>query len=409
MPLGFEKSSKIVTNSSKIEKHSFLPFITFNIISYKYKYNEKTKKKEKVEKTRTISYSSHLDGYIYSYYALTLSKYYEEKLKEKSLRNNVLAFRKLGKSNIDFAKQAFDDIKTYGDCSVIALDFSKFFDTLDHRILKEQWANILNVKTLPNDHYKIYKSITKFATVDRDKIYEYFSISKHNPKSKNRKRICTIEEFREEVRKKGFIDSNSEKKGIPQGSSLSALLSNIYMIDFDEKIKNYVHTFEGKYYRYCDDMLIIAPINRKEEIEKFVIHEISHLNVEINIEKTEKRVFQSINGKLRSDKPIQYLGFIFDGENIFIRPSSISRYYQKMKKGVLLAKKTRDKKNKIREARNIPSEKLYKKKLYTRYSYLGKSNFVSYGIKSKRIMDNSTTIKKQTSRLWGNLLKEIEK
>jgi hypothetical protein len=199
LPTQFKKSFKIVKNPSKIVKHSFLPFITFQIKSYKYQYNKKTKRKEKTKKIREISYSSHLDGHIYSYYALILSKYYEKKLLEKSLENNILAFRKLDKSNIDFAKQAFDDIKTYTNCSVIALDFSKFFDTLDHKILKEQWANILNVETLPKDHYKVYKSITKFSTVNRDKVYTHFSISKHNPKSNNRKKICTIEQFRDEV------------------------------------------------------------------------------------------------------------------------------------------------------------------------------------------------------------------
>ncbi len=407
LPMTFEKSSQIVKNPSKVEKHAFLPFLTFDIKSFKYKYNIDTKIKEKVKKIRNISYSSHVDGHIYSYYALILSEYYEKKLIEKSLSGNILAFRKLGKSNIDFAKQAFDDIKNSNESSVTALDFSKFFDTLDHKILKEQWCNILNIKVLPKDHYKVYKSITKFSTVNRDAVYELFNISKSNPKSNSRKRICLIKEFRDSVRDKKLIKTNVTTKGIPQGSPISALLSNIYMIDFDEKMKKYVDSFDGKYYRYCDDILIVAPLDKKDEVESFVIDKSKDLNITLNPDKTEKREFKCIGGKLKSDKPIQYLGFIFDGEKIFIRPSSISRYYQKMKKSVSISKKSRDKINIIRVKKSKASKALYKKKLYEKYSHLGKSNFVTYGLRSKNKMGNSLTIKKQITKLWKNLEKEI--
>jgi retron-type reverse transcriptase len=47
--------------------------------------------------------------------------------------------------------------------------------------------------------------------------------------------------------------------GIPQGSPISALLSNIYMFSFDKHMKNYVDSIGGKYFRYCDDMLLIVP------------------------------------------------------------------------------------------------------------------------------------------------------
>lgn len=409
LPVKYEKVSQIVKDSSKVAKHAFLPFITFNIKSYKYQYNPETNKKEKIDKIRNISYSSHLDGHIYSYYASMLSKCYEEKLVAKCLSDNVLAFRKLNKNNIDFAKQAFDDIKNFGECSVIALDFSKFFDTLDHKILKEQWCKVLDVKTLPKDHYKVYKSLTKFSVVDRDKVYKLFKISKNNPRNNHRKRICSIEEFRNEVRGNKLIVSNSTNKGIPQGSSISALLSNIYMIDFDAIMRNYVNKFGGKYYRYCDDMLIIAPLDKKEEVEAFAKKSISHLNVKINPEKTEKREFKfEENGKLKSDVPIQYLGFIFDGQKILIRSSSIARYYQKMKKGVLLAKKTKIKRNRLREKKGNPTKLLYKKKLYENYSHLGKSNFITYGLRAKKRMEDSPSIKKQIGRLWKNLAKEID-
>lgn len=410
-PISFKKASSIVKNPTKIEKHAFFPFITFNINSFSYTFDPILFKRVKKTKKRKISYSSHLDSHIYSYYAKILSHKYEELLNEKSLGTNVLAFRKLDKkSNIDFAKNAFDDIKNFGECSVIALDFSKFFDTLDHEILKEQWCKILGKARLPKDHYKVYKSLTKYSSVNRDNVYNLFNISLNKPKNHTQTRICTIEDFRDKVRGSNLIVTHPDNKGIPQGSSLSALLSNIYMIDFDETMKHYVNTFGGKYYRYCDDILVISPIEKRDEVEKFAINTIQTLNVEINEDKTEIREFLNVDGQLKSQKPLQYLGFLFDGERIMIRSSSISRYYQKMKKGVWLANKTKQKRNNIRKSKGNPiSKNLYKKKLYENYSHLGSSNFITYGLRAKKIMDDSTSIKKQMKKSWISLNKEIEK
>ncbi len=77
------------------------------------------------------------------------------------------------------------------------------------------------------------------------------------------------------------------KKGIPQGSPISAILSNIYMIDFDVKMKEFISKVNGKYYRYCDDILCIAPIVYKSKIEKFIIDNVDLLRLKINDDKTE--------------------------------------------------------------------------------------------------------------------------
>jgi len=46
-----------------------------------------------------------------------------------------------------------------------------------------------------------------------------------------------------------------EYYGIPQGSALSALLSNIYLVDFDEYMFKLGQTIGFIYRRYCDDIL----------------------------------------------------------------------------------------------------------------------------------------------------------
>jgi hypothetical protein len=409
-PISFDKAKQIVEDSNKVKEHSFFPFITFDIKSYKYKKNLITGNIEKQEKKRQICYSAHLDNCIYSYYARNLSIKYEEILTTHKMNESILAFRKLdNKSNIQFAKQAFDIIKEYEDCHVLAIDFSDFFGTLDHNILKEKWSEVLNVNKLPNDHYNIYKSLTKYSFVDKNKIYDLFNISNNNPKTRP-KRICTIGNFRNRVRKDGHIQLNpkaEKEKGIPQGSSLSALLSNIYMIEFDKIIYNYVETFGGKYYRYCDDILIIDPESKSKERTSYIYKIIDKVKLTINQEKTKIRVFKIKDKILCSDKPLQYLGFLFDGKNIYLRSASITKYYQRMKKGVRLAKITREKYNKIRKSKGLLEKPLFKKKIYEKYSFLGNSNFVSYGLRAKDIME-SKQIKKQIKRLWTKLNYEIE-
>ncbi|MFN1930737.1 hypothetical protein ACK2GG_14985, partial [Escherichia coli] len=108
------------------------------------------------------------------------------------------------------------------------------------------------------------------------------------------------------------------------------------------------------------------------------------------------------------DKPLQYLGFIFDGENIFLRSSSLSRYSDRMKRGVKLAKATMKRKNKIRKHKGLSDKELFKEQIYARYTHVGKRNFLTYGYRASRIM-KSTSIRKQLKPLWDRLQKEIQK
>lgn len=411
-----KKASSIVTNKKIVASHAFFPFISYEFSLNKLDRDLATGCLYRKPKQREVAYSSHIDSHIYAYYSEKLSELYEEKLVKKGLDKSILAFRKLdGKSNIHFSNDAFNYIRSKGECTAVALDFSKFFDTLDHEILKQEWCNLLEEKLLPNDHYNVFKSLTKFTKVDRGLLFQEFSISPYTPKANGRCRVCSSQDFRTIVRKKGFIQSNPNgKAGIPQGSPISALLSNIYMLSFDEKMKNYVDSINGIYFRYCDDMLFIVPSSERNNVEMYAIKEIESLVVKINNEKTEIRDFKYQNGKLCSFedgkiKPLQYLGFLFDGNSIYLRSAALARYSEKMKGGVKLAKSTMNRKNKIR-AKNGELEQtiLYKRKLHRLYSYRGKRNFLSYGYRAATIM-NSKSIKKQLKPLWARLKDEIDK
>ncbi|CUB04177.1 antiviral reverse transcriptase Drt2 [Marinomonas fungiae] len=405
-PVSYDKANSIVRAPDLVAKYSFFPFISYEIQSKKITKDTNGKVKIKT-KDRPIAYSAHIDSHIYSYYCEILSNLYENRIRSLGLDKSIIAFRSLDKSNIDFAYEAFQEIKKMGECSAVALDFTKFFDTLDHNLIKESWCNLLGVNHLPKDHYNVYKSITKFSMVKKIELYKLLNISPHNSK-KDRVRVCSISDFRNIVRANGLIKPNTHHYGIPQGSPISALLSNIYMLNFDLAMKKYADSYNGKYFRYCDDMLFIVPTEIRDIVAEKAQKEVRKLKVSINTSKTELRTFTYNNNSLTTDKMLQYLGFLFDGENIYLRSSSLARYSERMKRGVRVAKKTRDKYNSIRSKKGLSEKELFKRKLYSRYTHLGKRNFITYGLRAAKIMQ-SPTIKRQLKPLWNRFHKELSK
>ena len=401
--IGQKKASQIVCNPSEVATHAFYPFLGYKIRSRKI-FKDKGSICYK-DKDREIAYASHIDAHIYSYYCTILSQEYEHKLNRANLENNVLAFRKLGKSNIGFAKIAFDQIRDQGACSVICFDITKFFSNMDHEILKAAWNNLLGSSVLPPDHYAVFKSLTKYSSADRDKVYAALEIP-YNGASRKRSRICSPEDFRKKVRGSGLVVPNKRDKGIPQGSPISAFLSNLYMFNFDKTMKDAVEEQGGHYYRYCDDMLFITPTRWRDTLAGFVRTEIKKLKIDINPSKTEIRDFKYVDGTLASDKPLQYLGFMFDGNQVILRSAGLARYSERMRRGVNLAKKTQLKRNRKRIARGVKPTKLYRKKLYESYSHLGRMNYVRYGLRAANEME-SRSIRKQLKPLWGRLQNQI--
>ncbi|WP_045421508.1 antiviral reverse transcriptase Drt2 [Vibrio jasicida] len=407
-PISLKKATSIVTNPELVSRHAFYPLINYEIEIQKVSKDKLTKRVIKRPiKLRPIAYPAHLDSQIYSYYSYIISKEYENLLSESNLSDSILAFRKLGKSNIDFAFDAFCKIKDFGECSVVALDITGFFDNLNHEKLKKMWSKTIGEERLPQDHFNVYKSLTKYSKVDRNTLYKLLGISL-NYRNHTKVKLCEPKEFRESVRKSKLIKVNKDCFGIPQGTPISAMLSNLYMLDFDKNIKAFVDGFSGKYFRYCDDILIISPQDKKDAVIQHVKKEIELIKLSINEAKTEVRDFVLVDGNLYTPHHLQYLGFMFDGKNIYLRSSSLARYSERMRRGVRLAKKTMQKYNKQRIEEGKSERGLYKKKLYSRYTHLGKRNFITYGMRASKKMD-SLEIKKQLKPLYSRLQEEINK
>jgi len=398
---------KKIENPDFVSSYAFYPLLHTFISDRKYKkgnsekhtfsershthYEVGTNKPIRNAKLRPLHYASHFDALIYGCYAEKIRQLYEKQLlKDVELNNAIIAYRKIetdtgsgkGKSNIHFAKECFDEIKRRAESEetgVLAIDLKSFFSSLDHTYLKTQWAKLLGEERLPKDHYNVFKSCTKFKYVLKDDL-RVGSKSKNGRKKpfdesklaniRRRKGFRCFFESNEDFRKaiKGGelpIYSNSfyrkienkdqskfsERKiniGIPQGLPISAVLANLYLLEFDKEILELVHNKLGGFYRrYSDDILVICKKDDLESIESFAYELIEKFKIEISKEKTEKFIFKQVafnhkqgtrltcfitqkDGSLK-EAVLNYLGFEFRGYNVGIKSTNLAKYYRKLK------------------------------------------------------------------------------
>jgi RNA-directed DNA polymerase len=408
-PLQEAAALKIVTDPVKVARHAFYPFIQSVLCTPKISRDKKTKKLIRKKKQRDVASAAHVDSHIYAYYSKVLGEAYEQQLTSLSLQEVVLAFRSLGKSNVEFAKRAFDAILAMPSCEVVALDIEGFFDNLDHALLKSAWARVLGTDRLPDDHFAIFKSLTKWAHVDKSVAYKALGISIHNPKKGGRRRLCLPGDFRKLIRDANLIHTNNKTFGIPQGSAMSALLSNIYMLRFDEELQQIAISTGSTYFRYCDDIILICPTGKGTEMKAAAEALIQNEKLKIQHGKTVEVSFVQGADGLEADKPLQYLGFTFDGQRFRIRSSSVSRYVKRMRAGIRMAARGAARKNRARVARGQTERELYRKELFRLYSPWGRRNFLSYGFRSARGLQSEST-KQQThalARKFKSSLKEL--
>lgn len=352
----------VATDPKRVAEHKFYPFL---------KYDDRWTRfaprgvKGKV-KSRPIRFAARLDACIFSYYRTLLSGRYEAWLTAAGLSDEVLAYRRIpktnggGKSNIEFAKEAFEKIRAYGSCCVVALDISDFFENLDHTVLQRQWADLLGAKLLPKDHFQVFKALTRYAFVDVKKAYErlgYFGLKTRPDGSKVEgylrakkdipKQLCDGQTFRNKITGDGaapsIIDVNTSGKGVPQGAPLSDLLANLYMFEFDKAVSSKVKSLGGTYMRYSDDILLIVPVDAAEgaKLEEWVRKSISAYAPGLDIKEEKSSLHrvepdgqnQRVSAILPIGKPnknLEYLGFKYDGKHILIRDKTMSGLYRKV-------------------------------------------------------------------------------
>lgn len=339
----------LVKNVSRVRENPFLPFIVFK--KKYYRFGKDAPRKER-EKSRELRYAARKDAYIYEYYRQQLSLRYEEELKRRNLSDVIIAYRKLktregrGKCSIDFARDAFAEIAARGNCTALALDVSAYFESIDHQEIKKQWCMLLNVSELPDDHYAVFRAVTRYSQIARDDVYTRLGYMKQDPVTSRWKqakkediptRLCSMQDLRTKL--SPIIWTNRERFGIPQGSPISDLIANFYLIDFDERMSTFARNIGAYYRRYSDDILFIFSDSSKswQSIERHICSEIARCGPQLKMkpEKTCVHQFSEMHPmckSLKGDKRrFEYLGFQFDGLQARFRDRTTSNFYRKLK------------------------------------------------------------------------------
>lgn len=413
-----------VKDPEYIKNHAFYPFIRYcqTMQKYPYKYISCDIPTRDKPKERIIMYSAHVDRYIYEYYAHLINTKYNIKAMQLGINKCAVAYRNnLRKSNINFAKEAFYFIRGCKDAIVIIGDFRKYFDTIDHKYLKQQLCSLLNEKKLPEDYYKVFKSVTKYSYLELDEILKYKNLKKAEFNQLDR--IFSPSELRSY--KQGRICTNKDTYGIPQGSAISACLSNVYLMELDKNLNSFATGCSGFYRRYCDDLIIVLPYNKisnNNNIQKIYSIIKSVPNLILQPEKTQlyryfNSTITSINEEYLSDvangkSSISYLGFTFDGVQIRIRQKTITKFYQRMYRKIdnITFHNGISKSGKV-----IP-----KTQLFRLYSYKGQKsnfknrskrningNFLDYVDRADRVFENKEAIKIDTKHAWDKLNRRL--
>lgn len=360
-------ATKLANDPIYVARHTYFPLIRFKEAWTKYRKQGKPKKK----KVRPLRFAAHLDAAIFAKYRADLAVLYELQLMRRGLADVPVAYRRIidekgqAKSNIEIAKDVFSFARQLGNCVVTVVDIKSYFESLDHAIIERQWSKLIG-GALPPDHRSVYRAVTKYSVVDLEKLEERLSLTGVDPAAVNRKsrrqrkidllreegkkQLCTPEEFRRLVAggdptKPSLIQKNGFAFGIPQGTPISDLIANFYLIDFDEEMNRWAQSLGGLYRRYSDDIVVVVPtssVSSTDEAKICLQTEIRKHGSKLVIQ--EKKVcvgkfvtqgatieWRHISGS-SSRNGLEYLGFEYDGSRVQIKNSTLSNAWRKMKR-----------------------------------------------------------------------------
>lgn len=378
----------LVNDENFVAKHGFFPLIHSVIKERKFKKlpdglgrghsYKKGNVPHKTAKIRPLHYATHIDSMIYGCYAEKLLKLYEAELNlYPGLTESVIAYRKIevedqhtgtpsGKSTIHFAHEAFEEIKSRAanGCVVLMFDIKSFFSELNHDKLKRAWCDLLKVTRLNKAHFNVFNATTNFKYILKDELR--ISPKKNGQRTGfDEKKLAflrkyegveafflSVDDFKDAIKNKEIkvykhpFMKNKKPVGIPQGLPISAVLANLYLLEFDKEIVSKIVNAKGSFYRrYSDDIMIICEEEEADDVECFVLDEIAKSEIEISVDKTEKYSFKKqqispninritstliSNGKNIVGKPLTYLGFEFYGYKTLIKSSNLAKYYRRM-------------------------------------------------------------------------------
>lgn len=238
---------------------------TYNFSFYKEKLISKGRNKY----PRVISLPTLRDKIVLKTIFNTLTEMYADDL------SNELIHSKVDKIKTTIQSGRFD--------SFIKMDIENFYPSIDHKIL----LKIISKKTKKSE---LINLLTKAITQT--------TVSKSN----------------------NSIEKYSNILGVPQGLSISNILSSIYFIDFD---KQHSTQLNYEYYRYVDDILILC----NEADVKVIFETIKNdmINLKLKVHELGINSQKTDCGSIKKD--FYFLGYSYSDTLISVRESSINNLH----------------------------------------------------------------------------------
>lgn len=355
----------IANDPERVARHAFYPLIQFQEEWVKYRGAGSGKKK-----VRKLRYAARVDAAIFARYRVILSELYEESLDALGLSEVPIAYRQIasasgaGKNNIDFAHEVFSFVRQVGSCYVTVLDISSYFESLDHKRILQLWERLLG-RELPPDHMAVYRALTQYSTVSlraltaRLKLHERVSLGNRTQRrmrnidvirARRQLQLISPRDFRLKVcggdpALPSLIQRHRLDYGIPQGTPISDVVANFYLLDYDASLHQWAAARGGLYRRYSDDIILVIPRAgqvRANEAMAFAQSEIAKHGSQLNIQ--DKKV--AIGEFLRDDlsfryvhrsgsacrNGLEYLGFEYNGRIVSLKSATLSNAWRRLKR-----------------------------------------------------------------------------
>lgn len=389
--LSRDEALRVASDPEAVAQHPFLPLISFSKTHRRFTSGPNGRAIGRT-KVRPLAVCANRDASIFAYYAHLLRDSYEGLLGPLGIDSCVVGYRK-GSSNIAIARDAFAEIAKRGRCLALALDIDGFFDNIPHAVLKEGWARVLGRSggDLPDDHYALFKALTRYSKVDRDRCLERLDLPRPHDDGLSGlpKPLCSIGDFRRLVRgdagMASLIERNRKPWGIPQGTPLSPVAANVAMLGFDAALAAEAARVGAFFKRYSDDILIVCDPGDADCLERFVGAALADHAPGLRLKDEKAQRVRFFGTRTRCQPaPLQYLGFTFDGRQMLLRASTLARQLRRAAAAVRWAK-ARHAMARAGKIEGRPT--IHRKSLLARFSHLGAGNFhTGYAARSGRLM-----------------------
>jgi len=106
-------------------------------------------------------------------------------------------------------------------------------------------------------------------------------------------------------------ERKKNNRGVPEGLSISNILADIYLSDFEEKVLTHYNVC---FYRYVDDILILCNVGQAENIKQFCVET---LKTDYDLDANKKK---TMSGEIA--KGVPFLGYVFFDDKVGIRPAA---------------------------------------------------------------------------------------